>query len=145
MARISRDDMYYVILKSIEQRSTCERGQVAAILVKDGRIISTGYNGAPSGLPHCLDFGCIPKEDGGCDRTVHAEANAIVFAAKNGISTDGSTMYCSYSPCMTCAKLIINAGIKRLVYLKAYRDHGGLMLLQKAGIIIKRFDENEMQ
>lgn len=132
--RISRREMFKEILGIIEKRSTCERKQVAAIIEKDGRIISTGYAGAPSGLPHCIDVGCDIGPDGGCIRTVHAEANAIAYAAKNGISTDGATMYCTSSPCINCAKLIVNAGIKKVLFKEYYRDTSGVQLLQEAGV-----------
>ncbi|MCK9471942.1 MAG: dCMP deaminase family protein [Bacilli bacterium] len=132
--RISRHEMFREILEIIKKRSTCSRKQVAAIIEKDGRIISTGYAGAPSGLPHCIDIGCEIGKDGGCIRTVHAEANAITYAAKNGIATNNATMYCTMSPCLECAKLIVNSGIKELYYIERYRNGDGLRLLNKVGI-----------
>jgi len=132
--RISRHEMFREILEIIKKRSTCSRKQVAAIIEKDGRIISTGYAGAPSGLPHCIDIGCEIGKDGGCIRTVHAEANAIAYAAKNGIATNNATMYCTMSPCLECAKLIVNSGIKELYYIERYRNGDGLRLLNKVGI-----------
>lgn len=127
--RISRDEMFTEILKTVEKRSSCKRKQVAALIVKDGRIISTGYNGPPSGM-NCTD--CIGPH---CNRSVHAEINAIVFAAKYGVSIDGATMYCSYSPCVNCTKAIINSGIKELIYVNTYEDTTGLGLLRKTGIV----------
>lgn len=115
-------------------RSTCKRASVGSVIAKDGRIISTGYVGSPSGLAHCTDVDCLQGPDGGCVRTVHAEANAITFAARHGISTDGSTLYSTHSPCGSCAKLIINAGIVRVVYDQRYRLAGGLHLLMAAGV-----------
>lgn len=132
--RISRHEMFREILEIIKKRSTCSRKQVAAIIEKDGRIISMGYAGAPSGLPHCVDIGCEIGKDGGCIRTVHAEANAITYAAKNGIATNNATMYCTMSPCLECAKLIVNSGIKELYYIERYRNGDGLRLLNKVGI-----------
>ena len=122
------------LIESIAKESTCERGKVAAIIEREGRFISIGYNGSPSGMPHCTDIGCEIGPSGGCERTVHAEANAIAFAAKYGISTKDATMWCSMAPCYTCAKLIINSGIKILYYINDYRDHRGIDLLKEAGV-----------
>ena len=142
--RITRHQMYREILEVIKKRSTCERKQVASIIVKDGRIISMGYAGSPSGTPHCQDEGCIIGPNGGCIRTVHAEANAIAFAARAGISTEGSMMYVTLSPCIDCAKLIINSGIKGVIFFERYRDDSGIKLLENAGIeCIDMEDKNE--
>lgn len=122
----------------ISQRGTCNRGAVGCVIARDGRIISTGYNGAPVGLPHCHDVGCDCGDDGGCKRTIHAEAGAITFAAKNGLPLNGAIMYVTSSPCIDCAKLIINCGIKMVFYYNTYRDVSGLELLEKAGIETKR-------
>jgi dCMP deaminase len=139
MNRISRLKMFYDLLSVIEKRSTCDRKKVAAIIEREGRIISMGYAGAPSGLPHCIDVGCkIDPDTGGCIRTVHAEANAIAFAAKNGISTEGATLYCTMSPCLNCAKLIINCGIKEVIYKEEYRNKDGINLLKEAGVKVGR-------
>jgi dCMP deaminase len=119
---------------SASKRSTCTRKNVGAIIARDGRPISVGYAGAPEGLPHCLDQGCIPGPDGGCIRTTHAEANAISFAARKGIATQGATLYCTVSPCPNCAKLIINAGITSVQYLEKYRILDGLLLLEQVHI-----------
>mgnify|MGYP001946569404 FL=1 len=113
-------------------RSTCQRLQVGAVLAKGGRTISTGYNGAPSGLPHCNEDNC--KIQPQCKRTVHAEMNAILFAARYGISTEGTELYTTHSPCIDCAKAIINAGIKKVYYLKEYRSRDGIELLELAGV-----------
>lgn len=118
----------------VSLRGTCERASVGAVIARDGRVISTGYVGAPSGLADCLSIGCQIGDDGGCTRTVHAEANAIAFAARFGTSVDGSELYCTHSPCLPCAKLIINAGIRKFVYEIPYRDPSGLGLLGSAGI-----------
>lgn len=131
------------------ERSTCNRGQVGAVLVKDKRIIATGYNGAPPGMPHCIDVGCdelilwelkgndtYEEVNLGCQRTVHAEANAILYAARHGISTDGTTMYCTYSPCERCVLLMSSAGIKKIIYDKPYRATP-FELLTKLGIKVK--------
>ncbi len=126
--RLSRDEYFIAAAQLAAKRSTCLRLQVGAILVREGRIISTGYNGAPSGLDHCDPSCCGP--DHPCNRTVHAEANCIYFAAKHGIATEGAWMYCTDSPCKTCAEAIINAGIRHVVYLREYRDRGPLNLLE---------------
>jgi dCMP deaminase len=111
---------------------TCNRLKVGAVIARGGRIISSGYNGAPSKLTHCGDE-CF---DGGppCKRAVHAEANAIAFAAKHGIATDGATMVSTDSPCLDCARLIINAGIREVFYMREYRDTKPLDELQAAGV-----------
>lgn len=114
------------------QRSTCLRLQVGAVIAFDGRILTTGYNGAPAGVPHCTLDVCGPENP--CTRTVHAEANAIAFAARHGVRTEGSVIYCTDSPCLECAKLIINSGIQRVFYYRRYRDDSPLDYLLSAGI-----------
>ena len=129
--RIGRDELYMEIVKLVAQRSTCLRKQVGAILVKEGRIITTAYNGPPSGFPHCDESSCLGT---GCERSIHAEMNAIAFAAKHGVSIEGSTLYCTMSPCINCAKVILNSGIVRVVYFEEYRLIEGLELLKKGRI-----------
>lgn len=132
--RLTRTEMLAQLVDIVAQRSTCRRARVGALLSRDGRILSTGYAGAPAGAPHCLDAGCLHGPDGGCIRTIHAEANAIAFAARSGISLDGADLWCSYAPCLSCAKLIINSGIRRVMYRKPYRVIEGSNLLQSVGI-----------
>ncbi len=127
--RITRHTMYREMLQTLERRSTCPRSHVAALLVRDERVISMGYNGSPPGAPHCLDVGCLEGIDGGCLRTVHAEANAIAFAARYGIATAGAVLYTSIAPCLNCAKLIASAGITHVLFLKPYRLTDGERLL----------------
>lgn len=129
--RIGRDELYIEIVKLVAQRSTCLRKQVGAILVKEGRIITTAYNGPPSGFPHCTKDTCKGKN---CNISIHAEMNAIAFAAKSGVSIEGSTMYCTMSPCINCAKVILNSGIVRVVYFEEYRLREGIELLKNNGI-----------
>lgn len=137
MPRISREEMFMEMAETAAKRSTCERAQVGAIIVKNGRVISIGYAGAPSGLPHCLDVGCGPDAHiTGCQRTSHAESNAIAFAARSGISLEGSSMYVTLSPCETCAKLIINSGIREVYYRDSYRKPEGNHLLARANLIV---------
>src|SRR5690606_35308353 len=128
--------MVMQITEVVAKRSTCLRAQVGATIIRDNRVVSIGYAGAPSRLKHCTENGC-KMEDGHCIRTVHAEANAIAFAAKAGISTDGAEMYVTHSPCTNCAKLIINSGIRRVTY-KEYRGDG-IELLDHAGIEVIHF------
>lgn len=130
--RISRDEMLMDIALTVAKRSTCLRKHLGAVIAKDSRPISIGYNGAPSGLEHCTPDTCGPDKP--CTRTVHAEANAIAFAAKEGIRTDGCTLYATCTPCKNCADIIINAGIKRAVFKERYRDPQGLNMLHDAGI-----------
>ena len=132
--RISRDHLFATIIQAVSQRSTCTRARVGAILVKNNRVISTGYNGSPSGTPHCTEAGCILNSEGACIRTVHAEANLIAFAAKNGENTDGASLYTTLAPCLDCAKLIVNAGIKKVYFQVPYRNTDGLDLLSDSGI-----------
>jgi dCMP deaminase len=126
--------MFVEILEAVKKRSTCARSQVSALIVKENRIISMGYGGSPSGLPHCLDVGCLIGSNGGCIRTIHAESNAIAFAARHGIAVEGADIWVSLSPCLDCAKLIINSGIVSVYYLEQYRNRDGVELLIAAGI-----------
>lgn len=135
--RISRDDMLMEIAWVIARRSTCNRLQVGAVAAQDGRIVSTGYAGAPSGLPHCSPEVCNVSSP--CTRTVHAEAGAISYAARAGIMLGGSSLYCTHCPCLDCAKLIINTGIRRVLYHQAYRKTEGLELLRSAGVIVEQW------
>lgn len=127
--RPTEDDMLLEVARVVSQRATCSRLSVGAVLAIEGRILSTGYNGAPSGMNHCLHTNDKP-----CKTAVHAEANAIAFAAKHGVATYESTLYTTHSPCLTCSHLIINAGIIRVVYWLVYRDSGPLDLLKSAGL-----------
>ena len=133
MERRPEWDLYFVnILKEVAKRGTCDRGRSGAIMVKDKQILCTGFVGAPSGLPHCDEVGHEMRkmigEDGKisqhCVRTVHAEQNAICQSAKFGISLKGATCYCTMTPCYTCAKMLINAGIRRVVAVNDY--HAGM-------------------
>ncbi len=130
------------ITLDVSRRSTCLRAQVGAIIVKDKRILTTGYNGAPKGLPHCLDEGC-EIVDGHCVRTLHAEQNAIIQAALHGVSLDGGTIYTTHQPCATCAKMIINAGMTRVIYAGHYPDALAMKYLKMAGVEVDHFDLGE--
>lgn len=123
-------------------RQTCPRANVGTVIEKEGRIISIGYGGSPSKSPHCFEVGCFidPSLGEGCHRTLHAESNAICFAAKYGISTIGCTMYTTLSPCYKCAQNIVAAGICRVVYLNLYRDTRGIEYLKRNGVSVWKFN-----
>lgn len=129
MQRPSWQEYFTEITRLVASRSTCRRRKVGAILVKNKRILATGYNGAPSGVPHCLDVGCLREELGipsgerhELCRGLHAEQNAILQAAHHGVSIDGADLYSTNLPCVICTKMIINAGIRRVYYLEGYPD-----------------------
>ena len=121
------------ITKQVALRSTCVRKKVGAIIVKDKNIISTGYNGSIRGLEHCETVGCLMME-GHCTRTIHAEANAIIQAAKHGLMIDRAEIYISASPCFNCFKLIANSGIKKIYYMEFYRDERIIEIAKKLNI-----------
>ena len=150
MARPSWDEYFMQIVDLVKTRSTCLRRQVGALIVKDKRILASGYNGAPSGVAHCAEVGCLRQqlnipsgERHELCRAIHAEQNAIVQAAYSGTSVSGSTMYVSLQPCSLCAKLMINAGIKKLVFRGNYPDELALSMLNEAGVELVNFDEVE--
>ncbi len=120
--RASWDDYFMAIARVVASRSTCDRKFVGAVVVRDKTILSTGYNGSIRGMPHCSDVGHW-MEDNHCIATIHAECNAILQAAKNGVSIDGSTIYVTASPCWSCFKMIANSGLRRIVYGEFYRDN----------------------
>jgi dCMP deaminase len=144
-------DTYFMnIAKVVAKRSTCLRQNVGAVIVKDKRILSTGYNGAPTSLPHCLDIGCLREELNVASgerhelcRAVHAEQNAIIQAAVHGVSIVGGTLYTTHQPCIMCAKMIINAKIKKVVYGKMYADEKGLEFLKQANVELVYRPSNE--
>lgn len=137
MSRPSWDEYFMGIARQVAQRSTCPRAAVGALIVQDKRILSTGYNGAPRGLPHCEEVGCVVV-DGHCQRALHAEQNAIIQAALHGVPIAGSTLYTTHQPCNACAKMIINAGILRVVYTGDYPDELARSFLSQAGIELVR-------
>ena len=129
----------------VAKRSTCMRRSVGALVVKEKRILSTGYNGAPSGLKHCLDLGCIREQTGVASgerhelcRGLHAEQNAIIQAAYHGVSIRGSVLYSTHLPCSICVKMIINAGIVQIFYLEGYPDDLAAQLIAESGIIVEQ-------
>jgi dCMP deaminase len=142
-SRPSWDEYFIRLVEEIGKRATCDRGKSGCIIVRDKRILCSGYVGSPPGLPHCDDIGHLLKkviDDDGtirqhCMRTIHAEQNAICQAARYGISLEGTTLYCSMEPCRTCAMLIISVGIKKVIVKKKY--HAGndtRLLFKQAGV-----------
>ncbi len=135
------DEYFLKIAMVVGERATCLRHHMGAVAVKDKHILSTGYNGAPSGLPDCLELGCLRNAQGipsgkqtEICRAVHAEQNVIIQAALHGVSIRGSTIYCTHSPCVLCAKMLINAQISRFVSFGRYADDEFLNLFREAGI-----------
>ncbi len=147
--RPSWDTYFMNITNLVAQRSTCLRRAVGAVLVKDKRILSTGYNGAPTNLKHCLEVGCL-REQMGIEsgkmhelcRGIHAEQNAIIQAAYHGVSVKGAVIYCTNQPCSICARMIINAGIVKIYYQSGYADPLAKELLAEANIELKQFESD---
>jgi len=136
------------IARLVSRRSTCIRRRVGAVLVKDKRILATGYNGAPTGLAHCREVGCLRQKNDipsgqrhELCRGLHAEQNAIIQAAYHGISIQGATLYCTTLPCSICLKMLINAGINEIVYEEGYPDELSENFLKEASIAITKFTE----
>jgi dCMP deaminase len=141
------EEYFMDITHLVAKRSTCLRRQVGAILVKDKMILATGYNGAPSGLEHCLDIGClrdtleIPSgERHELCRGLHAEQNAIIQAAYHGVEIRGTTLYCTNHPCIICSKMIINAGIERIIFEEGYADALAQDMLAESKITVEQFN-----
>jgi dCMP deaminase len=150
--RPSWDEYFMGIARMVGQRSTCMRRQVGAIIVKDKRILATGYNGAPKGMKHCSEVGCLRErrevphgERHELCRGIHAEQNAIVQSAAFGVPIQGSTLYCTHFPCVLCAKMLINAGICELIVLEAYPDDLSHEMLSEAGIRISVMDSRDFE
>jgi dCMP deaminase len=151
MNRPSWDQYFIDITRLVATRTTCLRRGVGAILVKDRNILATGYNGVPSGITHCGDTGClrdkmkVPSgERHELCRGLHAEQNAIIQAARHGTNIDGATLYCTTMPCIICTKMIINAGIRKVVYREGYSDDLAREMITEAGIEVVQFvsDDN---
>jgi len=143
-ARIGVDEYFLKIAAVVAERSTCRRHQVGAVAVVDKHILATGYNGAPSGLPDCLELGCqrdLLKIASGTRqevcRAIHAEQNVIIQASLHGVSLEGSTIYCTHTPCVLCAKMLVNAKIKRFVSSGEYKDGSFKTLFREAGIKVE--------
>lgn len=143
--RPSWDEYFLEMAQLVARRSTCLRRNVGAILVKDKRILATGYNGAPRGLRHCLDIGCIRQklnipsgQRQELCRALHGEQNALIQASLYGISVEGSTLYATNQPCVICAKMLINAGIKEIVIAEGYPDKMAMDLLKEAKVKVRK-------
>lgn len=151
LERPSWDAYFMQIAHLVATRATCPRRSVGALIVKDRHILATGYNGAPSGLTHCPEDGGIkdwPKgclRAGHCIRSLHAEQNALLQAAKFGISCDGATMYVTCQPCNACAKMVINGGINRVIYEGDYPDDFSKELFRESKMEVLRFRDGELE
>lgn len=167
MNELKRPPRDWVLMQSAgnwAERSTCSRAQVGAVISREGRILSSGYNGAPTGMPHC-NHGCLcltpwpfdlGETDGRdlarhvegcaanepCSKAIHAEANAIIHAAKYGVGVDGAELHTTRMPCLNCAGMIINAGIRRVVYLENHRERTGLDLLAASGAEVVKYEHD---
>ncbi len=145
--RPTLDEYFMRMAHLVKSRSTCIRRSVGAIIVKDKRVLTTGYNGAPKGLKHCTEIGTCLREELGIpegerhelSRGVHAEQNAIIQAAVFGVSIKGATIYVTHHPCSVCAKMLINADIKEIVYESGYADELAKEILKESGIIVRKF------
>ncbi|MFW5901798.1 MAG: deoxycytidylate deaminase [Thermodesulfobacteriota bacterium] len=147
-SRPSWDQYFMEIAALVAKRSTCLRRAVGAILVKDKRILATGYNGAPSGVRHCIEVGCLREtlqvasgERHELCRGIHAEQNAIIQAAYHGVPIQGASLYCTNLPCSICTKMLINAGIRTIYYRSGYADELSRDLLEEAGIEVIQLSE----
>src|SRR5579875_431872 len=144
--RPSWDQYFLTITRQVAERSTCLRAKVGAVIVRDRNILATGYNGAPAGLPHCTDVGCLiytsqtptGEIEENCFRTIHAEINAIAQAAKNGVSIRGADIYITHTPCIHCLKVLINTGIRRVFYEREYKLHTLSELLRWSDVRLER-------
>jgi dCMP deaminase len=132
------DEYFMQIARTVASRATCPRASVGAVLVREHRILTTGYNGAPRGVAHCTEAGCMLVNDH-CLRATHAEANAVVQGALHGVSLEGATAYCTHQPCVSCSKLFISAGITKIVYEEPYPDAVAADLLAEAGVAIVQY------
>jgi dCMP deaminase len=147
MMRPSWDEYFMDIVELIKTRSTCLRRQVGALVVKEKRILSTGYNGAPMGCRHCAEVGCLRDQNDVPSgqrhelcRAIHAEQNAIIQAAYNGVSLKDGTMYVTCQPCILCAKMIVNSGIMKIVFRGDYPDEMSMELLKEAGVRVVKYE-----
>ena len=136
-ARVDWHNYFMNIAKQVATRGTCDRKHVGAVVVRDKMILSTGYNGSIRGQPHCSEIGHQIENDH-CVRTIHAEANAILQAARNGVKIDGSSIYITASPCYNCFKLVTNVGIREVFYGELYRDERITELAASCGILLKK-------
>lgn len=141
--RPSWDEYFMELAKSVSTRATCRRRSVGAVIARNRRILSTGYNGAPRGVPHCEEYGCDITQR--CQLAAHAEQNAIAQAAANGVSCEGATLYVTCQPCNACAKLIINSGIQRVVFEGDYPDPLAIELFELANVELIRIESGKLE
>jgi len=151
MSKPSFDQIYMELAVNLAKRSHCVKAQVGAVLTKDTRIVSLGYNGPPAGTHNCdIEWpqeGCPRDSKGSCSLALHAEQNAILYASKNNVTIEGSTLYVTLSPCISCARVIYTTGIKKVYYLNSYADFKGLKsdegvdFLQKFGVEVVRYSK----
>jgi dCMP deaminase len=149
MNKMSFDDIYMELAQTLAKKSHCVKAKVGAVISKDTRIVSLGYNGPPAGTQNCdeefPETGCPRDRKGGCSLALHAEANAILYAAKNQITMDQATLYVTLSPCLPCARIIYTTGIKKVIYLDSYAEYKGIdqeegvEFLQKFGVQVERY------
>lgn len=144
--RPSREEVIMGVAHEFARLGTCDRLQVGAVIHRDGRVISSGYNGVPSGLPHCDHASEVQVtlygqavEERGCQLAVHAEANAIAWAARHGLAVKGCSLVCTHMPCVDCSKLIINSGIQSVMYEQPYRKLDGVKLLERAHVRVVNY------
>jgi dCMP deaminase len=142
------DEYFMELAEVVAKRSTCLRRNIGAVVVKDKRVLATGYNGAPTGLSHCSEVGCLRERLGipsgervEMCRGLHAEQNALVQAARYGIPLEGSVIYCTNQPCVACAKMLINAGVTKIIYKYPYPDRLAQDLLAESNVTVVRFQE----
>jgi dCMP deaminase len=150
--RLSFDEIYMNLANDLAGRSHCIKAQVGAVIAKDNRVVSLGYNGPPAGTHNCdeewPDEGCPRDSKGSCSLAIHAEQNAILYATKNNVSLEGATVYVTLSPCISCARIILTSGIKRVVYRDSYAEYKnigsdeGVDFLKKFGVIVERFSSS---
>ena len=147
MTRPAWDNYFMKIADDVAERAICVKRKVGAVIVKDNRILSTGYNGAPKGFDHCTEDTCLRKQmhvPSGqrhelC-RGLHAEQNAIIQAAVHGVSIQGGTLYCNYQPCVICVKMLLNAGLVRIVYSGGYPDELAMQMLKESKLKVSKFE-----
>lgn len=147
MQRLPWPEYFMNITYLVSGRSTCTRRKVGAVAVKDKRILATGYNGAPAGVPHCLEVGCLREQMGipsgqrhEICRGLHAEQNVIIQAAVHGINISGAELYCTTHPCVQCSKMLINCGIRHIYYAEQYPDELATTMLGEAGVHVERLN-----
>ncbi len=149
MKKPSFDEIYMELAQNLAQRSHCVKAQVGAVLTKDTRIVSLGYNGPPAGTHNCdiewPGIGCPRDSKGSCSLALHAEQNAILYASKNNVSIEGATLYVTLSPCISCARVIFTMGIRKVIFLNSYASYKGLLtdegvdFLRKFGVDVEQF------